>query len=219
MRKVMLVLAMVPLLGCASGQPDAVGEPTTVSANGELEMEDQPSGSNEPELSIERPLAPIATSTSVVSRPVPMQAPTNLALPTVRSQNLAPGGDFAKNFGSWKLVNASVVGKGSAAKVKLESRGFVQVNIDLGPTVGLDRFRFGAYLSNDVSGSVSFTNDAGDELDRFLLPRVRKPGTITTNDRLPKKAARAVITFTYQPGSKKPGLSGVVDDVVLYTSP
>jgi hypothetical protein len=142
---------------------------------------------------------------------------TSVELPGSRSKNLALGGDFEKNFGSWKMVNAAVVGSRSLAKVNMEPRGFVQVNIDLGPNEKRGRFSFGAFVSNDVSGSVSFTDSAGNELDRFLLPRVKQAKATSTSDLLPKDATRAVITFTYQPGNKKSG-NGVVDNVVLYTS-
>jgi hypothetical protein len=198
--------------------------------------------SAEPELTMESPLAPVATSVPV-TQPVPTKAPSELAfvpgapevptaaqpgtakprasatLPTVRSKNLVLGGDFEKNFGSWKMMNAAVVGSGASAKVKLEPRGFVQVNIDLGPNKKRGRFAFGAFVSNDVSGSVSFTDSAGNELDRFLLPRVKQAKANSMSDLLPEDATRAVITFTYQPASKKLGLSGVVDTVVLYMSP
>jgi hypothetical protein len=244
---------VIPLLGCASGEPAATGD--RAPAGGELEMEAPVGGvaevpSAEPELTIESPLAPVATSVPV-TQPVPTKAPSELAfvpgapevpgaapepakpnpsnqaipkpstsveLQSSPSRNLVLGGDFEKNYGSWKMMNAAVVGSGSSAKVKLEPRGFVQVNIDLGPNEKRGRFVFGAFVSNDVSGSVSFTDSAGNELDRFLLPRVRQAKATSTSDLLPKEATRAVITFTYQPGNKKSG-SGVVDNVVLYTRP
>jgi hypothetical protein len=145
------------------------------------------------------------------------------------SPNLVTGGDMERNTGAWTTgesgtatfeethaVSYEVI-RGSEQTMKL--LGSVEQVVNIEPTSEDARyFAFGAYLTRDVTASLSFYDLANRKLTSHSLKQTDRFTRSAISKELPPGAAKANIRFEYfGSGGALLRAFGFVDDVVLFT--